>query len=77
MTFPGYTFAVERLQKQTNDKLDSLNAKLAQLIQILTEVKTKQAGNHTALMNKLEEILEELQSPGGTVDSMVEEEDGD
>ena len=77
MTFPGYTFAVERLQKQTNDKLDSLNAKLAQLIQILTEVKTKQASNHTALMNKLEEILEELQSPGGTVDSMVEEEDGD
>ena len=77
MTFPGYTFAVERLQKQTNDKLDSLNAKLAQLIQILTEVKTKQASNHTALVNKLEEILEELQSPGGTVDSMVEEEDGD
>lgn len=75
MTFPGYTFAVERLQKQTNDKLDSLNAKLAQLIQILTEVKTKQAGNHTALMNKLGEILEELQSPGGTVDSMVEEEE--
>lgn len=77
MTFPGYTFAVERLQKQTNDKLDSLNAKLAQLIQILTEVKTKQASNHTALMNKLGEILEELQSPGGTVNSMVEEEDGD
>ena len=65
MTFPGYTFAVERLQKQTNDKLDSLNAKLAQLIQILTEVKTKQASNHTALMNKLGEILEELQETEG------------
>lgn len=74
MTFPGYTFAVERLQKQTNDKLDSLNAKLAQLIQILTEVKTKQADNHTALINKLGEILEELQSPAGTINSMVEED---
>ena len=75
MTFPGYTFAVQRLQKETNDKLDSLNAKLAQLIQILTEVKTKQASNHTALMDKLEEILEELQAPVGSVDGMVEEEE--
>lgn len=65
MTFPGYTFAVQRLQKETNNKLDSLNAKLAQLIQLLTEVKTKQAGNHTALMNKLGEILEELQETEG------------
>ena len=65
MTFPGYTFAVQRLQKETNNKLDSLNAKLAQLIQILTEVKTKQASNHTALMNKLGEILEELQETEG------------
>lgn len=77
MTFPGYTFAVQRLQKETNNKLDSLNDKLAQLIQILTEVKTKQASNHTALMNKLEEILEELQAPEGSVDGMLEEEEGD
>lgn len=64
MTFPGYTFAVQRLQKQTNNILDSISTKLAQLAQLIGEVKTNQTNNKNAIVAKLDLILDKLEQTG-------------
>jgi flagellin-like hook-associated protein FlgL len=74
MTFPGYTFAVERLQKITNQKLDTANAilsdistKLQRIHDLLAQMGDDLDGNTDEIESKLQDISTQLDSIASSI----------